>query len=89
MTMKGYIEETLALAGVTGKAKSPATDGLFETRDGATLLPETQRAWFHSIVAKLSYLSKRAKPECLTAMAFLATRVTRCTTDDVENFAEC
>ena len=85
MTMKGYIEETLAFAGVTGKAKSPATDGLFETRAGATLVSETQREWFHSIVAKLSYLSKKAKPECLTDMAFLATRVTRCTSDDVEN----
>ena len=36
------------------------------------------------MVAKLSYLAKRAKPECLTAVAYLATRVTRCTTDDVD-----
>ena len=83
MTMGGYIKETLAVAGVTGKARSPATDGLFETREGAELVPEVQRAWSHSIVAKLCYLAKRAKPECLTAMAFLATRVTRCTKDDV------
>lgn len=40
--------------------------------------------WFHSVVAKLSYLAKRAKPECLTAIAYLATRVTRCTTADVD-----
>ena len=32
----------------------------------------------------MSYLSKSAKPECLTAIAFLATRVTKCTNDDVE-----
>ena len=32
----------------------------------------------------MSYLAKRAKPECLTAGAFLATRVTKCTEDDIE-----
>ena len=29
------------------------------------------------------YLAKRARPDCLTALAFLATRVTKCTTDDL------
>lgn len=61
MTMKGYKEETLAVAGVAGNARSPATDGLFETTDSAELVPEMKRAWFHSVVVKLCYLSKRAK----------------------------
>lgn len=47
-------------------------------------MSETKQAWFHGVVAKLFYFSKRANPECLTAMAFLATRVTRCTRDDVD-----
>ena len=84
MSMKGYTNDTIHYAGIPGKARSPATDGLFETRADAELVPESIRAWFHSVVAKLSYLAKRAKPECLTAVAYLATRVTRCTTDDVE-----
>ena len=84
MTMKGYTNDTIQYAGIPGKARSPATDGLFETRADSELVPETMRAWFHSVVAKLSYLAKRAKPECLTAVLYLATRVTRCTTDDVE-----
>ena len=58
MTMEGYIEETLAVAGIIGKVNSPATDGLFELRDSAVLVPETKRVWFHSLVAKLCYLSK-------------------------------
>ena len=29
------------------------------------------------------YLGKRARPNCMTALAFLATRVTRCTADDL------
>ena len=84
MTMRGYVEDTIAYAGVTGTAKSPATNGLFDTRDEATVVTENERVWFHSVVAKLSYLAKRAKPECLTAVAYLATRVTKCTEDDLE-----
>lgn len=74
MSMKGHINDTLQYAGIPGKARSPATDGLFETRADAELVPETIRAWFYSVVAKLSYLTKRAQPECLTAVAYLATR---------------
>ena len=39
------------------------------------------------MVAKLLYLAKRTKPECLTAVSFLATRVTRCTADDIGKLA--
>ena len=84
MTMRGYVEDTIAYAGVPGTAKSPATDGLFDTRDEAVAAAENERVWFHSVVAKLSYLAKRAKPECLAAVAYLATRVTKCTEDDLE-----
>ena len=43
-----------------------------------------KRKEFHSLVAKLLYLAKKSRPECLTAVAFLATRVTRCTDQDWE-----
>lgn len=43
-----------------------------------------QRSWFHSVVAKHAYLAKRARPECLAAVAYLATRVTKYTVDDIE-----
>ena len=87
ITMKGYIEETLAVAGVAGNARSTVINGLFETRDSAELVPGMKRASFHSVVVKLCYLPKRAKFECHTATAFLATRVTRCTGDDVDTRA--
>ena len=64
-------------------ARSPATDGLFDIRD-VPAVSEDRRAKFHSTVAKILYLAKRTKPECLTAIAFLATRMTRCTPDDEE-----
>lgn len=54
MNMKGYANDTILYAGIPGKARSPATDGLFVTRDCTEPVPETVRAWFHSVVAKLS-----------------------------------
>jgi Reverse transcriptase (RNA-dependent DNA polymerase) len=63
-------------------ARTPATEGLFESRTTALLCTEQRRKDFHSIVAKMLYLAKRTRPECLTAVAYLATRVSRCTEDD-------
>ena len=84
MSMKGYTNDVIQCGGIPGKARSPATDGLFDTRDGVELVAESTQIWFHSIVAKLWFLGKRARPDCLAALAYLATRVTRCTTDDVD-----
>ena len=84
ITMRGYTEEVVAISGVRGTARSPATDGLFEVRDTAKLVEERTRVWFHKIVAMILYLAKRTKPECLTAVSYLATRVNKCTVDDIE-----
>ena len=40
--------------------------------------------WFHKVVAMILHLAKRTKPECLAAVSLLASRVNRCTLDDVE-----
>jgi Reverse transcriptase (RNA-dependent DNA polymerase) len=84
VTIKGFVEDMLKSSGVTGGAKTPATDGLFEVRPDAPLCSEERRKEFHSIVAKLLYLTKKSRPECLTAVAFLATRVSKCTEHDWE-----
>ena len=83
VSMKGYVDSVLECSTVTGGAKTPATDGLFQVRPGAELVCESVRKDFHSTVAKLLYLAKRARPNCLMPVAFLATRVTKCTSDDV------
>jgi hypothetical protein len=74
----------LKSSGVTGGAKTPATDGLFEGRPNAPLCSEVRRKEFHSIVAKLLYLAKKSRPQCITAVAFLATRVSNCIEHDWE-----
>ena len=84
ITTTGYCDEIVKISGVKGSARTPATEGLFETREGAATVTEPVRVWFHKIVAMVLYLAKRTKPECLVAVAFLATRVNKCTTDDVD-----
>ena len=52
-------------------------------RPDALTVNDGLRVMFHRHVAKMLYLAKRARPDCLTAVAFLATRVTNCTVDDL------
>ena len=84
ITTTGYCDEIVKVSVVRGAARSPATEGLFETRESATGVTEPVRVWFHKVVAMVLYLAKRTKPECLVAVAFLATRVNKCTSDDVD-----
>jgi len=72
----------LGSCGVDGESKTPAGNSLFESDDGEKLLGKDEADWFHRQVAKLLYLAKRTKPECLTAVAYLATRVTKSTETD-------
>jgi hypothetical protein len=62
--------------------KSPATDDLFNTPEESKALSEAGRKIFHSGVAKLLYLAKRTKPDILTAVSYLSSRVDRPTEDD-------
>ena len=61
---------------------TPATATLFDVRD-APKASEQDRKYFHTYVAKMLYVAKRVKPECLTAVAFLSTRVNDCDLDDM------
>jgi len=68
--------------GVTEPKQTPATSSLFNIHD-APRASAPERKWFHSYVAKLLHLAKRVRPECLTAVAFLSTRVHECDIDDL------
>ena len=75
--MKGYVDELLIWYGESGTAKDPAGESLFDEKVGA------RRGTFFSTVAKLLYLAKRARPEELTGVLDLATRVQKCDEEDV------
>ena len=60
VSMTGYVEDMLKESGTVGGARTPATEGLFNTREGVDMASEEQRVRFHRHVAKMLYLAKRA-----------------------------
>jgi hypothetical protein len=60
----------------------PSNKSIFQVDENAVVLPEEDRKIFHSLVAKLLYLSKCARPDILTEVSFLCTRVMRATVED-------
>jgi hypothetical protein len=74
--MDGFMQDVLREYEVSGNAKTPATDMLFNIQVGdKTILNVADTEKFHSRVAKLLYLAKRIRPDIMTAVAFLTTRV--------------
>jgi hypothetical protein len=61
--------------------KTPATNYLFKTRD-MDKISQRKGKLFHSTVAKLLFIAKRARPDILLAVSFLTTRVKEPDKDD-------
>jgi hypothetical protein len=71
--MQKQIDELLS--NFRGKEKpSPAANDMFHVTNSNNLSKDYSES-FHSTVAKLLYVAKRARPDLLTAVAFLTTRV--------------
>ena len=77
ITMKKQIEEAISWYDdhIGGSATTPATKVLFNVNDDSILLESEKADIFHSIVAKLLYICKRARPDIEPAVSFLCTRV--------------
>jgi hypothetical protein len=75
VSMEGYEEELLNYSKITGVRKTPATADLFVTGHSSALNPG-DLAHFHTMVAKLLYLSLRTRPQICVAVSYLTTRVT-------------
>jgi hypothetical protein len=82
--MKEYLKEAIANSGMDASkvAPTPARKDLFTVDDGSEQLDKRQGEIFHSIVAKLLYVSKRARTDAQLAIAFLCTRVSGSTEQD-------
>ncbi len=61
---------------------TPAASALFDTRDAPKASHEEVQ-FFRTFVAKLVYIVKIVRPECLVAVAFLITRVHAADEDDM------
>jgi hypothetical protein len=89
ITMDGFIKDLLEdckkMIGVS-QTHTPAKPDLFTVKPDNLdpLLPTTSREFFHSITAKLLYLSKRSRPDILTSVAFLTKRVTKPQVEDMK-----
>ena len=69
--------------GVTTTKVTPSESVLSDVRDGLKST-ESETKWFlYTHVEKILCLAKSVKPECLTAVAFLSTRVTITDIDDL------
>ena len=74
ITQAGYINDILNDIHVKDTATTPATGDLYTIRN-SLLLSGVEKEDFHSLVARLLYLGKRTRPDILTAVSYLSTRV--------------
>jgi hypothetical protein len=82
--MKDYIKEAIAHFGedITRSATTPAKRNLFEIKENSVPLTDANREIFHSVVAKLLYVSKRGRLDIQLPIAFLCTQVSCSTKQD-------
>jgi uncharacterized protein (UPF0332 family) len=82
--MKDYIDKVLSELDefYNGIATTPATNSLFTIRTEAENLGKELSDKFHTITAQLLFLTMRSRPDILTAVAFLTTRVSCPDVDD-------
>lgn len=75
--MTGLINDVLECFQSTGiGGKVPSGPDLFENKeDKSKELEKQDREKFHSLTAKLLYIAKRARPDLLTTVSYLTTRV--------------
>ena len=75
--MKEHIKGAIAIypEDIIRNASTPAAKYLFDTSDDDEKLSPELADKFHRIVAKLLYVTKRARVDILLAIAFLCTRV--------------
>ena len=59
-----------------GLAITPANQNLFNIDENSQPVSKSDAQAYHTATAKLLFLAKRARPDLLTAVAFLTTRVT-------------
>ena len=64
--------------------KNPARQKIFNVKDDAKDLGQDRSEIFHSVVAKLLYIFKRARPDIEPTISYLITRVSTSNVDDWE-----
>ena len=89
--MDDYISRLMAEVpeDMNGTATTPAANYLFQTNPDAKKLNNQTSELYQHLVAKLLYLCKRVRPDIMTAVAFLTTRVSSPDQDDYNKLSRC
>jgi hypothetical protein len=84
INMSRYTKESIDefMGEIKKSSPTPATKDLFDIKENSPKLNKSKSENFHSIVAKLLYVSKRARADIQLPVAFLCTRVTKSTEQD-------
>ena len=89
VTMKKTVDDVLEEGcGVDKCCATPVTDNLFVIKEAPNVSVEEAIWWCRSYVAKVLYIAKRVKPECLTAVSFLTSRVGAYDIDDLGAYSD-
>ncbi len=67
--------------------QTPGTRTVYQVDMQSEKLKETERRIFHTETVKLLFLAKRVRPDILTVVSFLCTRVTRATVEERKKLA--
>jgi hypothetical protein len=82
LTMEKFMKDLFEKFPTDELAPNPALPNLFTISNDEELLQRCEREAFHSCVAKLLYLAKRVRPDILTPVAYLTTRVSNPSFED-------
>jgi hypothetical protein len=80
--MDFYVEQIIKDWSHLPMKSTPGARDTFQLDEASVPLSEQLRQSFHSTVARILYLSKRVRPDTLTVVSFLCTRVTKATKQD-------
>ena len=92
MTMHDYVDELLKESPddlMTKNSATPAASHLFTVDPNCEKLDTESATLYHHLTAKLLYLAKRTRPDLLTAVSFLSTRVLSPDQDDWKKLGRC
>ena len=91
-SMPQYIEDLLVECPesiMKGTSATPALNYLFQTNENAEKLSAMDAVLYHHLVAKLLYLGKQTRPDLLTAISFLCTRIQSPDVDENKKLGRC
>jgi hypothetical protein len=84
LTQEGYTGDLILHYEIKSAVKTPAGDDLFTIDVTSPLLSSEKAEEFHTLSAKLLYLSKRTRPDIQVAVCFLVSRVQEPTEQDAK-----